>query len=156
MQHKNELKYKQKAVPQIRLRAVPRYRPVRPTVANLAQELASLPRRLRRAPRTISLFVIANSDRPHLQQGALHRGLGGQAERFADRERRRGRCGGTLPQGETWKLVKVKELADVPEARVRHILLSTQEGKSEDVQKQARGQPAGRGEEATAASSRTW
>lgn len=43
---------------------------------------------------------------------------------------------GPYLEGQRWKLVKVKELADVPEARVRHILLSTQQGKSEDEQKQ--------------------
>ncbi len=39
---------------------------------------------------------------------------------------------GPYKDGENWKLVKVKELVDIPEARVRHILLMTQ-GKSEDV-----------------------
>jgi peptidyl-prolyl cis-trans isomerase D len=42
---------------------------------------------------------------------------------------------GPYVQGEQWKLVKVKELADIPEARVRHILLSTQQGKTEEDQK---------------------
>ncbi|MCW5900216.1 MAG: peptidylprolyl isomerase [Flavobacteriales bacterium] len=42
---------------------------------------------------------------------------------------------GPYAEGETWKLVKVKELKAVPEARVRHILLSTQQGKGEDEQK---------------------
>jgi peptidyl-prolyl cis-trans isomerase D len=42
---------------------------------------------------------------------------------------------GPYVQGEQWKLVKVKELADIPEARVRHILLSTQQGKTEEEQK---------------------
>ena len=39
---------------------------------------------------------------------------------------------GPYQQGEQWKLVKVHELADVPEARVRHILLSTGKEKSDD------------------------
>ncbi len=42
---------------------------------------------------------------------------------------------GPYLEGDTWKLVKVKELADVPEARVRHILLSTQKEKGEEEQK---------------------
>jgi len=42
---------------------------------------------------------------------------------------------GPFLEGNTYKLVKVKELAGVPEARVRHILLSTQKGKDEDEQK---------------------
>lgn len=41
---------------------------------------------------------------------------------------------GPFKDGDFWKLVKVKQLADVPEARVRHILFSTQ-GKSEEDQK---------------------
>ena len=43
---------------------------------------------------------------------------------------------GPFRSGDTWKLVKVKELADIAEARVRHILLSTQGGKPEDEVKQ--------------------
>lgn len=43
---------------------------------------------------------------------------------------------GPYAEAEQMKLVKVKELADVPEARVRHILLSTQRERGEDVQKQ--------------------
>jgi peptidyl-prolyl cis-trans isomerase D len=43
---------------------------------------------------------------------------------------------GPYAEAEQMKLVKVKELADVPEARVRHILLSTQKERGEDVQKQ--------------------
>ncbi|MCB0771162.1 MAG: SurA N-terminal domain-containing protein, partial [Flavobacteriales bacterium] len=42
---------------------------------------------------------------------------------------------GPFLQGEQWRLVKVVELADLPEARVRHILLSTQKDKSEEQQK---------------------
>ncbi|MCC6939001.1 MAG: peptidylprolyl isomerase [Flavobacteriales bacterium] len=38
---------------------------------------------------------------------------------------------GPFTEGEQVKLVKVKELADIPEARVRHILLSTQKGRDE-------------------------
>lgn len=38
---------------------------------------------------------------------------------------------GPFVEGEQVKLVKVKELADIPEARVRHILLSTQKGRDE-------------------------
>lgn len=42
---------------------------------------------------------------------------------------------GPFRDGQQWKLTKVVELADVPETRVRHILLSTQQGKTEDEQK---------------------
>jgi len=41
---------------------------------------------------------------------------------------------GPFRNGNKWELVKVTELADVPEARVRHILLATQ-GKSPDEEK---------------------
>lgn len=40
---------------------------------------------------------------------------------------------GPFKDGDFWKLVKVKQLAEVPEARVRHILFSTQ-GKSDEDQ----------------------
>ena len=42
---------------------------------------------------------------------------------------------GPFREGEFWKLVKVKELADVPEARVRHILFNTQGKSDEDATK---------------------
>lgn len=45
---------------------------------------------------------------------------------------------GPFRDGQSWKLVKVVELADVQEARVRHILLTTQ-GKSPDEEKAVKG-----------------
>ncbi len=44
---------------------------------------------------------------------------------------------GPFKDGDFWKLVKVKQLADVPEARVRHILFSTS-GKSADDEKKVK------------------
>jgi peptidyl-prolyl cis-trans isomerase D len=81
-----------------------------------------------------SLFVIANSDTrsydvvPYME---------GTADRENDQrilEAAPGEVVGPFRDGESFKLVKVKELANVPEARVRHILLSTQE-KPEDEQR---------------------
>jgi peptidyl-prolyl cis-trans isomerase D len=81
-----------------------------------------------------SLFVVASSDTRNYQVQPYTEGT---ADRINDEKILNAEVGevvGPFLDGETWKLVKVKELASVPEARVRHILLSTQE-KPEDEQR---------------------
>ncbi|MBK9175072.1 MAG: peptidylprolyl isomerase [Flavobacteriales bacterium] len=82
-----------------------------------------------------SLFVVANAaSRSYASVPYAE----GSTDALNDSLIRNGAVGevvGPYLEGETWKLVKVKELADVPEARVRHILLSTQKEKAEDEQK---------------------
>ena len=133
-EHKSELKYKQK--PSRKFSYV--LFPVQASEADRQQtlaELASLRADLLSTTND-SLFVIANSDDRTYNKAPY---IEGSADKLNDSLIVNAAIGdvvGPFSEGETWKLVKVKELADVPEARVRHILLSTQEGKSEEVQKE--------------------
>jgi len=133
-EHKSELKYKQK--PSRKFSYV--LFPVQASEADRQQtlsELASLRADLLSTTND-SLFVIANSDDRTYNKAPYTEGTADKLNDSLIVNAAVGDVVGPFSEGETWKLVKVKELADVPEARVRHILLSTQEGKSEDVQKQ--------------------
>jgi peptidyl-prolyl cis-trans isomerase D len=133
-EHKTELKYKQK--PSRKFSYV--LFPVQASEADRQQtlaELASLRADLLSTTND-SLFVIANSDDRTYNKAPYTEGSADKLNDSLIVNAAVGDVVGPFSEGETWKLVKVKELADVPEARVRHILLSTQEGKSEDVQKQ--------------------
>jgi peptidyl-prolyl cis-trans isomerase D len=132
-EHKTELKYKQK--PSRKFSYV--LFPVQASEADRQQtlaELASLRADLLSTTND-SLFVIANSDDRTYNKAPYTEGSADKLNDSLIVNAAVGDVVGPFSEGETWKLVKVKELADVPEARVRHILLSTQEGKSEDVQK---------------------
>lgn len=83
-----------------------------------------------------SLFVVTNSDTRNYQVTPYVAGTADQVNDTLILNAQVGEVVGPFQQEGVWKLVKVKELAKVPEARVRHILLSTKEGKSEEEQKQ--------------------
>lgn len=96
-------------------------------------ELASMKEDFRDAE-SDSLFVVANSGTRTFAKVPYTEGT---ADRVTDSLIVNAEVGsviGPYADGDTWKLVKVLELADVEEARVRHILLSTQEGKDEAEQ----------------------
>jgi peptidyl-prolyl cis-trans isomerase D len=133
-EHKSELKYKQK--PSRKFSYV--LFPVQASEADRQQTLAELAglREDLLSTTNDSLFVIANSDDRTYNKAPYTEGSADKLNDSLIVNAAVGDVVGPFSEGETWKLVKVKELADVPEARVRHILLSTQEGKSEDVQKQ--------------------
>ncbi len=133
-EHKSELKYKQK--PSRKFSYV--LFPVQASEADRQQILAELAglREDLLSTTNDSLFVIANSDDRTYNKAPYTEGSADKLNDSLIVNAAVGDVVGPFSEGETWKLVKVKELADVPEARVRHILLSTQEGKSEDVQKQ--------------------
>ena len=133
-EHKSELKYKQK--PSRKFSYV--LFPVQASEADRQQTLAELAglREDLLSTTNDSLFVIANSDDRTYNKAPYTEGTADKLNDSLIVNAAVGDVVGPFSEGETWKLVKVKELADVPEARVRHILLSTQEGKSEDVQKQ--------------------
>jgi peptidyl-prolyl cis-trans isomerase D len=82
-----------------------------------------------------SLFVVANSDSRAYSVTPYTEGTADKLNDSLIVNAAVGSVVGPFVQGEQWRLVKVKELADVPEARVRHILLSTQQGKTEEDQK---------------------
>ena len=133
-EHKSELKYKQK--PSRKFSYV--LFPVQASEADRQQTLSELDslRADLLSTTNDSLFVIANSDDRTYNKAPYTEGTADKLNDSLIVNAAVGDVVGPFSEGETWKLVKVKELADVPEARVRHILLSTQEGKSEDVQKQ--------------------
>jgi peptidyl-prolyl cis-trans isomerase D len=82
-----------------------------------------------------SLFVVNNSDTRTYTVTPYTEGTADATNDTAIINAQPGEVVGPFMQGEAWKLVKVKELAKVPEARVRHILLSTQQGKTDEDQK---------------------
>ena len=82
-----------------------------------------------------SVFVVANSSTRSYAKAPYTDGAADAENDELIRNAEVGAVVGPYLEGENWKLVKVKELADVPEARVRHILLSTQKEKAEDEQK---------------------
>jgi parvulin-like peptidyl-prolyl isomerase len=80
-----------------------------------------------------SLFVLRHAN---TKNGTAQPYTGGTADVFNDSlitNADTGTVVGPYREGELWKLVKVKELADVPEARVRHILFNTQGKSTEDT-----------------------
>lgn len=132
-QHKNDKKYRQQAARKFEYALFPVVASDADRAATM-KELAELRDGLVSSTND-SLYVIANSENRTFNKTPYTEGT---ADKMNDSLIVNGAVGtvvGPYQQGEQWKLVKVTELADVPEARVRHILLSTQQGKSEDVQK---------------------
>ena len=83
-----------------------------------------------------SLFAVSNSEDRTYNVAPYAPGTADVANDTLIQAAAVGSVVGPFREGENWNLVKVKELAKVEEARVRHILLSTQSGKPEDEVKQ--------------------
>lgn len=131
-QHKNDKKYRQQAARKFEYVLFPVTASQEDRTATMA-ELAELREGLVNSTND-SLFIVANSDSRAFNKTPYAEGT---ADKRNDSLIVNGPVGtvvGPYQEGDQWKLIKVTELADVPEARVRHILLSTQ-GKDEDVQK---------------------
>ncbi len=132
-QHKNDRKYRQQAARKFEYALFP----VAPSEADrraTMEDLAQLREGLL-ASTDDSAYVASNSDSRAFNKTPYTEGT---ADKMNDSLIVNGAVGtvvGPYQQGDQWKLVKVVELANVPEARVRHILLSTQGGKSDDDQK---------------------
>jgi len=132
-QHKSEKKYKQQASRKFEYALFP----VTASDADrqaTQQELSEL-RDGFTASTNDSLFAVANSENRTYSMVPYTEGI---ADKYNDSLIANATVGtvvGPYQQGEQWKLVKVAELADLPEARVRHILLGTQKDKGEEVQK---------------------
>ena len=132
-QHKNDRKYRQQGSRKFEYVTFP----VAPSDADRQATMAELGE-LREgllASTDDSSYVVANSDSRSFNKTPYKEGT---ADKMNDSLIVNGALGtvvGPYQEGDQWKLVKVTELAEVPEARVRHILLSTQNGKSEDEQK---------------------
>lgn len=131
-QHKNDPKHKQKASRAFDYVLFP----VVPSDADRAsfqEELAKLKTDFETAVNDSS-FVVANADSRSYNKVPYTDGTADKLNDSLITHAAVGTVVGPYAEGNLWKLVKVKELADVPEARVRHILLSTQ-GKDEAAQK---------------------
>lgn len=132
--HKNERKYAQK--PSRKFVYV--LFPVKPSEEDrlaTMQELASLRQEMLSSDDD-SLFIVANSDDRSYAKVPYTEGTADKVNDSLIVNAPVGDVVGPYAEGDVWKLVKVKELADVPEARVRHILLSTQQGRTEEEQKE--------------------
>ncbi len=111
--------------------------PVTPSPAD-RQELQRTMQEIRsefQASTNDSLFVIANGDDRQYQVVPYVESTADKATDEQIMNAEVGQVVGPYQDGDVWKLAKVKEIANVPEARVRHILLSTQEGKDEEEQR---------------------
>ena len=131
--HKNDPKYKQVASRTFDYVLFP-VLPSEADRAAIAQDMARLRAEFETAADD-SAFVVANADSRAYSKVPY---TPGSIEKLNDSLIVNGAVGavvGPYLEGNSYKLVKIKELADVPEARVRHILLSTQKDKGEDVQK---------------------
>lgn len=132
-EHKNNPKYKQKSARSFEYVLFP----VKPSQLDrdaLRSDMESL-RQAFEAAADDSLFVVANASSRSYAKVPYTEGTADAANDELIKNAPVGAVIGPYQEGETWKLVKVKELADVPEARVRHILLSTQKGKDEEEQR---------------------
>ncbi|MDX9751793.1 MAG: peptidylprolyl isomerase [Flavobacteriales bacterium] len=134
-QHRNDPKYRQepsRAFSYVRFPVTASEedrRELREELEGLREEFA--------ATENDSAFVLAHNE-PRMYNLAPY--AEGTADRLTDSIIVNGPVGtvaGPYTEGDRWKLVKVKSLDPVPEARVRHILLSTQQGKG-DAEQSAR------------------
>ena len=131
--HKKDLKYKQKASRRFDYVLFP----VKPSDSDrdLGQrELAAIKADFENAPND-SLFAVSQSESRSYAKVAYTEGTADALNDSLIINAPVGAVVGPYLEGEQWKLVKVSELAAVSEARVRHILLSTQQGKTEEEQK---------------------
>jgi len=132
-QHKNDKKYKQQAARKFEYAMFP----VTASDADRETTMKEL-NELRdafTASTDDSLFVVANSESRAFNKVPYKEGGADKLNDSLIVNSPVGSVVGPYQEGGQWKLVKIEELADVPEARVRHILLSTQGGKTEEVQK---------------------
>ena len=132
-QHKNEKKYKQQASRKFEYALFP----VTASDADraMAQKELNELRDAFAASTNDSIFAVTNSESRTYSKAPYTEGNADKLNDSLIVNASVGTVVGPYQQGEQWKVVKVAELADVPEARVRHILLSTTKDKGEDVQK---------------------
>lgn len=132
-QHKNDVKYKQKPSRKFDYVTFP----VVATEADrqeIRKEMIELRMDFMNAEND-SAFVVGNSDSRAYNVVPYTEGTADAMNDSLIIKAAVGEVVGPYVEGDLMKLVKVKELANVPEARVRHILLSTQQGKTEEEQR---------------------
>jgi peptidyl-prolyl cis-trans isomerase D len=129
--HKNDRKYRQvagRSFAYVRFPATPTDADIEATRKELAQAKADL--EASKDAKSDSALVMAYAQSKNPTATAYTEGTADKLNDSLIVNAQPGTVVGPFREGNVWKLVKVAELADVPEARVRHILFSTQ-GKSE-------------------------
>ena len=128
--HRSEKKWQQKAARSFAYVSFPAA-PTQEDIAAVRDELAALrPEFASLEGAADSLFVLRNSASKNATASPYTPGTADHLNDSLITHADTGAVVGPFKDGDLWKLVKVKQLADVPEARVRHILFSTQ-GKSD-------------------------
>lgn len=133
--HRSERKWRQKAARSfvyVRFPANPTQGDIEETRKELEQVKPEL--EAARGAKADSALVMAYADTKNPKAAAYTPGTADQLNDSLIAHADTGTVVGPFRDGGSWKLVKVAELADVPEARVRHILFSTQ-GKTPDEEK---------------------
>lgn len=132
--HRAEKKWQQKAARSfvyVKFPATPTQEDIAATrddLAGLRAEFESL------KGKDDSLFVMRNAASKNGAATAYSEGTADQLNDSLITHADTGAVVGPFKDGDFWKLVKVKQLAEVPEARVRHILFSTS-GKDPETEK---------------------
>lgn len=132
-EHKNDRKYRQQASRSFDY-VVFEVKPSDDDIKAMEKDMVEMKAALE-ASTNDSAFVMANADTKNAAAVAY---TSGTADALTDSlilHADTGAVVGPFRDGENWKLVKVTELAKVEEARVRHILLSTQGKSPEETEK---------------------
>ncbi len=131
--HRSEKKWQQKAARSFAYVKFPAT-PTQEDIAATRKELEDLRAEFESLKgKEDSLFVIRSAASKNGAAVAYNEGTADQLNDSLITHADTGAVVGPFKDGDFWKLVKVKQLAEVPEARVRHILFSTQ-GKSDEEQ----------------------
>jgi peptidyl-prolyl cis-trans isomerase D len=136
--HKSEPKYRQtpsRSFAYVRFEATPTQEDIDNTKADMENLKADF--QAAKGHKADSAMVASNSDNRNTQPTPYKEGTADQLNDSLIIHADTGTVVGPFRDGNAWKLVKVVELADVEEARVRHILLSTQ-GKSPEQEKEVK------------------
>lgn len=130
-QHKNDRKYRQKASRSFDYVLFP----VKPSEADRSafqDRLAKLRTDLE-ASTNDSAFVIANADTRSYNVAPFKEGVADARTDSLMASAAVGSVVGPYAEGDVWKLVKVKEVAVIPEVRVRHILFGNKDAEGKEL-----------------------
>lgn len=132
-QHRSDARYKQKPGRRFEFVTFP-VAPSEADVAAMAKELDGL-RTAFETTDNDSTFVVRNSEARFFNKAPYVAGTADATNDALITSAEVGDVVGPYREGDNWKLAKVLELVDIPEVRVRHILLGTQSGQEEAAQK---------------------
>lgn len=132
-QHRSDARYKQKPGRRFEFVTFP-VAPSDADAAAMAKELDGL-RIAFETTDNDSTFVVRNSEARVFNKAPYVAGTADAMNDSLITNAQVGEVVGPYREGDRWKLAKVLELVDIPEVRVRHILLGTQNGQDEAAQK---------------------